>query len=50
MLLSSAIAASLGLLIFLIFWPDHPFGRQLGVTPASFDYTVGVFDGVDRGG
>ena len=47
-ILSSAIAVLLGLLLFLIFWLDHPFGRQLGVTPASFDYSVQVFDGVDK--
>jgi hypothetical protein len=46
-ILSSAIAVLLGLLLFLIFWLDHPFGRQLGVTPTPFDYTVQVFDGVD---
>ncbi|OBC02930.1 hypothetical protein A5784_15580 [Mycobacterium sp. 852013-50091_SCH5140682] len=49
MLLSSAIAILLGLLLFLIFSLDHPFGRELGVTPASFDYVVQVFDGVDAG-
>jgi hypothetical protein len=49
MVLSSAIAILLGLLLFLIYWLDHPFGRQLGVTPASFDYTIQVFDGVDDG-
>jgi hypothetical protein len=48
MVLSSAIAILLGLLLFLIFWLDHPFGRQLGVTPRSFDYAVQVFDGVDE--
>jgi hypothetical protein len=48
MILSSAIAVLLGLLLFLIFWLDHPFGRQLGVTPTSFDYTIQVFDGVDQ--
>ena len=48
MILSSAIAVLLGLLLFLIFWLDHPFGRQLGVTPALFDYSVQVFDGVDK--
>lgn len=48
MILSSAIAVLLGLLLFLIYWLDHPFGRQLGVTPASFDYSVQVFDGVDK--
>jgi hypothetical protein len=49
MILSSAIAVLLGLLLFLIYWLDHPFGRRLGVTPASFDYTIQVFDGVDGG-
>ena len=48
MILSSAIAVLLGLLLFLVFWLDHPFGRQVGVTPASFDYTLQVFDGVDQ--
>lgn len=48
MVLSSAIAILLGLLLFLIFWLDHPFGRELGVTPAVFDYAVQVFDGVDQ--
>lgn len=49
MILSSAIAILLGLLLFLIFWLDHPFGQQLGVTPALLDYAVQVFDGVDQG-
>lgn len=33
-LLSSAVAILLGLLLFVVFWLDHPFGHQLGVTPA----------------
>jgi hypothetical protein len=49
MILSSAIAVLLGLLLFIIYSLDHPFGRQLGVTPASFDYSIQVFDGVDHG-
>lgn len=49
MILSSAIAILLGLLLFLIFWLDHPFGQQLGVTPTLLDYAVQVFDGVDQG-
>jgi Protein of unknown function (DUF4239) len=49
MVLSSAIAILLGLLLFLIFWLDHPFGQQLGVTPTLFDFSVQVFDGVDQG-
>ncbi|WP_232425671.1 bestrophin-like domain [Mycobacterium sp. JS623] len=47
-MLASAIAVLLGLLLSLIYWLDHPFGRQVGVTPKSFDYTVQVFDGVDE--
>lgn len=49
MILSSAIAILLGLLLLIIYWLDHPFGRELGVTPATFDYTIAVFDGVDDG-
>lgn len=49
MILSSGIALLLGLLLFLIYWLDHPFGRELGVTPALFDYSFEVFDGVDKG-
>ncbi len=48
-LLSSAVAILLGLLLFVVFWLDHPFGHQLGVTPAPFQHSVEVFDGVDRG-
>jgi Protein of unknown function (DUF4239) len=49
MILSSAIAVLLGLLLFIIYWLDHPFGHQLGVTPAPFDYSIQVFDAVDQG-
>jgi peptidoglycan/LPS O-acetylase OafA/YrhL len=49
MILSSAVAVLLGLLMFIVFWLDHPFGQELGVTPAPFGYAVLVFDGVDRG-
>lgn len=48
-ILSSAIAVLLGLLLFIIYWLDHPFGHQLGVTPAPFEYSIQVFDGVDQG-
>jgi hypothetical protein len=48
MILSSTIAVLLGLLLSLIFWLDHPFGRQLGITPISFEYAIQVFDGVDQ--
>jgi hypothetical protein len=49
MILSSAIAVLLGLLLFIIYSLDHPFGHQVGVTPAPFDYSIQVFDGVDQG-
>jgi len=48
-ILSSAVAVLLGLLLFIVFWLDHPFGRQLGVTPAPFQHALEVFDSVDRG-
>lgn len=48
-LLSSAVAVLLGLLLFIVFWLDHPFGRQLGVTPVPFEHSLQVFDSVDRG-
>lgn len=47
-ILSSAVAILLGLLLFIVFWLDHPFGHQLGVTPAPFQHSLQVFDGVDR--
>ncbi len=34
--LSSAVATLLGLLLYVIFWLDHPFGTQIGVTPEPF--------------
>jgi hypothetical protein len=49
MILSSAVAVLLGLLMFIVFWLDHPFGRENGVTPAPFEHALQVFDGVDRG-
>ena len=48
-LLSSAVAVLLGLLLFIVFWLDHPFGSQLGVTSEPFEHSLQVFDGVDRG-
>jgi len=47
--LSSAVAILLGLLRFIVYWLDHPFGYQLGVTPAPFHHSLEVFDTVDRG-
>ena len=47
--LLSAVAVLLGLLLFIVFWLDHPFGNQLGVTSAPFEQSLTVFESVDRG-
>ena len=48
-ILSSAVALLLGLLLFVVYWLDHPFGMELGVTSAPFRHSLEVFDVVDRG-
>ena len=48
-ILSGAVSVLLGLLLFVIYCLDHPFGSQVGITPAPFEHSVGVFDGVDEG-
>jgi hypothetical protein len=48
-LLSSAVSVLLGLLLYIVFWLDHPFGSQLGVTAEPFEHSLQVFDAVDRG-
>ena len=45
----SAVAVLLGLLLFIVYWLDHPFGNQLGVTSAPFEHSLSVFDAIDRG-
>ncbi len=47
--LLSAVAVLLGFLLFVVFWLDHPFGNQLGVTPEPFEQSLSVFDSIDRG-
>jgi hypothetical protein len=47
--LLSAVAVLLGLLLFVVYWLDHPFGNQLGVTSAPFEQSLSVFDSIDRG-
>ena len=47
--LLSAVAVLLGLLLFIVFWLDHPFGNQLGVTSAPFEQALSAFDSIDRG-
>ena len=49
LLLLGAVAVLLGLLLFIVFWLDHPFGNQLGVTSAFFEQSLSVFDSIDRG-
>jgi hypothetical protein len=44
-----AVAVLLGLLLFVVFWLDHPFGNDLGVTSAPFEQSLSVFDSIDRG-
>jgi len=48
MILTSAVAVLLALLLYLVFVLDHPFG-PLGVTPQPFAHAIVVFDEVDRG-
>jgi hypothetical protein len=48
-ILLSAVALLLGLLMFVVFGLDHPFGKQLGVTSAPFQHSLSVFDAVDHG-
>ncbi|MDT7720383.1 MAG: hypothetical protein QOE94_1394 [Mycobacterium sp.] len=48
-MLSSAIALLLGLLLFIVFWLDHPFENPLGITYAPFQQSLGTFDAIDRG-
>jgi len=49
LLLLSAVAVLLGLLLFIVLRLDHPFGNQLGVTSAPFEQSLSVFDSIDRG-
>jgi hypothetical protein len=39
----------LSLLLFVVFWLDHPFGNQLGVTSEPFEQSQNAFDSIDRG-
>ena len=49
MLLSGAVAVLLGLLLFVVYRLDHPFGTEVGITPIPFQHSVEVFDAVDQG-
>ena len=49
LLLLSTVAVLLGLLLFIVYWLDHPFGNQLGVTSEPFEQSLSVFDSIDRG-
>jgi len=49
LVLTTAVATLLCLLLYIVYWLDHPFGYQVGVTPAPFEQSVQVFDSVDNG-
>ena len=49
MFLSGAVAVLLGLLLFVVYRLDHPFGARVGITPAPFEHSVEVFEAVDKG-
>ena len=49
LVLTGAVATLLCLLLYIIYWLDHPFGYQVGVTPVPFEQSVQVFDSVDNG-
>lgn len=48
-ILSSAVAILLGLLLYTIYWLDHPFGMQIGVTPEPFRLALNAFSLIDQG-
>lgn len=48
MVLTSAVAVLLALLLYLVFVLDHPFG-PMGVTSQPFAHAIRVFDEVDNG-
>ena len=48
-LLSGAVAVLLGLLLFIVYRLDHPFGTEVGITAIPFEHSVEVFDAVDQG-
>jgi hypothetical protein len=35
--------------MFIVYWLDHPFGTQTGVTPEPFRQALQVFDLIDQG-
>lgn len=46
--LTSSVGVLLGLLLFIVFWLDRPFGRDLGVTPEPFTNARMTFDAIDE--
>lgn len=48
-IVSSTIAALLGLMLCTAFALDHPFGNERGITSEPFQHALEVFDAVDRG-
>lgn len=49
MFLSGAVAVLLGLLLFVVYRLDHPFGARVGITPAAYGNSLEVIDAVDEG-
>jgi hypothetical protein len=48
MIVSSAVAILFGLLLYLVFVLDRPFG-DFGVTSEPFGHAISVFDAIDSG-
>jgi hypothetical protein len=48
-IVSSAVAVLLGLLLYIVFCLDHPYGSRLGVTSAPFEHSLQVFNSVGQG-
>ncbi|WP_280825766.1 DUF4239 domain-containing protein [Mycobacterium sp. OTB74] len=47
--LTGVVAVLLGLLLFIVYTLDHPFGSQIGVTSVPFERAQAAFDAIDRG-
>jgi hypothetical protein len=43
------LLSAVAVLLFVVFWLDHRFGNQLGVTSEPFEQSPSVLDSIDRG-
>jgi Protein of unknown function (DUF4239) len=48
-LMSGVLAALIGTLLFVTIVLDRPFSGPLALDPAAFEYTMNLYDSVDRG-